>query len=258
MRLVPFLQHGVSGTGTRLHVPDVVPEPHPSRPWAETFPWAAVGSAIEHSWHKRFPTLFHCGQRPSAHPSAIHMAHPRPKTPSPSTRQFRRSHQRSMRKGRSHGPAQCGRTPGMVSDPATSVRFATRVPEGHPSAARDVRAPPGPGPKGERPRQDTAATPGPLGGGEPRHRVTRHCGRRTVGIPKTIAPIQAHPESLSRRSTFSPRRAYTVGARLFKSGWPVRVATALQWWKALSPVCCRAALARCGTKVIQGPWNIWA
>jgi hypothetical protein len=31
MRLVHFLQHWLSGTGTRLHVTDFVPESHPIR-----------------------------------------------------------------------------------------------------------------------------------------------------------------------------------------------------------------------------------
>ncbi len=64
MRLVHFLQHWLSGTGTRLHVTDVVPESHPIRQWAETFPWAALVSAIEHSIQKRFPTTVHGGRRP--------------------------------------------------------------------------------------------------------------------------------------------------------------------------------------------------
>jgi hypothetical protein len=59
MRLVHFLQHWLSGTGTRLHVTDFVPESHPIRQWAETFPWPALVSAIEQSIQKRFPTTFH-------------------------------------------------------------------------------------------------------------------------------------------------------------------------------------------------------
>ena len=59
-----FFQHWLSGTGTRLHVTAFVPESHPLRQWAETFPWAALVSAIEPSVHQRFPTTFHCGRRP--------------------------------------------------------------------------------------------------------------------------------------------------------------------------------------------------
>ena len=55
MRLVHFLQHWLSGTGTRLHVTDFVPESHPIRQWAETFPWAALVSAIEQSFQQAVP-----------------------------------------------------------------------------------------------------------------------------------------------------------------------------------------------------------
>lgn len=58
------LQHWLSGTGTRLHVTDFVPEGHPIRQWADTFPWAALVSAIEHSFHTRFPTTSPRGRRP--------------------------------------------------------------------------------------------------------------------------------------------------------------------------------------------------
>ena len=36
-------------------------------------------------------------------------------------------------KGKSNGPAQFGRKPGMVSEPATGLIVANRVPAGHPS-----------------------------------------------------------------------------------------------------------------------------
>jgi hypothetical protein len=64
MPLVRFLQHWLSGTGTRLHVTDFVPESHPLRQWADTFPWAALVSAIEQSLHQRFPTTSQRGRRP--------------------------------------------------------------------------------------------------------------------------------------------------------------------------------------------------
>jgi hypothetical protein len=64
MRLARFLQHWLSGTGTRLHVTDFVPEPHPIRQWADTLPWAALVSAIEHSFQQRFPTTSPRGRRP--------------------------------------------------------------------------------------------------------------------------------------------------------------------------------------------------
>jgi hypothetical protein len=64
MRLVHYLQHWLSGTGTHLQVTDFVPESHPIRQWADTFPWAALVSAIEHSFATRFPTRSPRGRRP--------------------------------------------------------------------------------------------------------------------------------------------------------------------------------------------------
>lgn len=64
MHLAHVLQHWLSGTGTRLHVTDVVPESHPLRQWAETLPWAALVSAIAQSFQQRFPPTCHCGRRP--------------------------------------------------------------------------------------------------------------------------------------------------------------------------------------------------
>jgi Transposase domain (DUF772) len=55
MRLVRYLQHWFGGTGPRLEVIDFVPEAHPIRQWADTFPWPALVAAIEHSFATRFP-----------------------------------------------------------------------------------------------------------------------------------------------------------------------------------------------------------
>ena len=64
MRLVRYLQHWLSGTGPRLHVTDFVPEGHPIRQWADTFPWATLVSAIEQSFATRFPKKSPRGRRP--------------------------------------------------------------------------------------------------------------------------------------------------------------------------------------------------
>ena len=64
MRLVRYLQHWLSGTGTRLQVADFVPETHPLRQWADTFPWAALVAAVEHSVEKRFPRRSPRGRAP--------------------------------------------------------------------------------------------------------------------------------------------------------------------------------------------------
>ena len=64
MRFVHYLQHWVSGVGTCLQVTDFVPESHPIRRWADTFPWEALVQAIEQSFQKRFPKTSRRGQRP--------------------------------------------------------------------------------------------------------------------------------------------------------------------------------------------------
>ena len=64
MRLVCFLQHWLSGTGPRLHVADFVPDTHPIRQWAYTFPWATLVAAVEHNFDKRFPTRSPRGRAP--------------------------------------------------------------------------------------------------------------------------------------------------------------------------------------------------
>ena len=68
-------------------------------------------------------------------------------------------------KGKSNCPAQFGRKPGIVSEPATGFIFANRVPEGNPSDASYVL------PLLDKVQsaidrvQRTPAAPGPLGGG---------------------------------------------------------------------------------------------
>jgi hypothetical protein len=66
MRLLRHLQHWLSGRGPRRHVPDFVPESHPIRQWADTFPWAALVEAIEKSFAERFPKTSSRGRRPVA------------------------------------------------------------------------------------------------------------------------------------------------------------------------------------------------
>ncbi len=64
MRLVHSLQHWLRGTGTRLHVTDIVPDTHPLRQWADTFPWPALVAAVEHSIAQRFPKRSPRGRAP--------------------------------------------------------------------------------------------------------------------------------------------------------------------------------------------------
>ena len=64
MRLLRDLQHWLSGTGLPLQVADFVPDTHPMRQWADTFPWTALVAAIEHSFATRFPTRSPRGRAP--------------------------------------------------------------------------------------------------------------------------------------------------------------------------------------------------
>jgi hypothetical protein len=64
MQLLRHLQHWLSGQGPRLHVAAFVPENHPIRQWADTFPWVALVNAIEKSFAERFPKPSRRGRSP--------------------------------------------------------------------------------------------------------------------------------------------------------------------------------------------------
>jgi len=64
VRLVRYLQHWLRGTGQPLHVADFVPDTHPLRHWADTFPWDTLVAAIEKSFAKRFPKRSPRGRAP--------------------------------------------------------------------------------------------------------------------------------------------------------------------------------------------------
>lgn len=66
MRLLRQLQHWLTGTGRALRVADFVPESHPVRQWADTFPWAALVAAVDRSFAQRFPTPTARGRAPVA------------------------------------------------------------------------------------------------------------------------------------------------------------------------------------------------
>jgi transposase len=55
MPILRFLQHWLTGRGPCLQVADFIPETHPLRQWAETFPWAALVAAVDRSFAQRFP-----------------------------------------------------------------------------------------------------------------------------------------------------------------------------------------------------------
>ncbi len=66
MRLLRHLQHWLTGQGFEIAVAEFVPETHPIRQWADTFPWTALVAAVERSFAQRFPTPTARGRVPVA------------------------------------------------------------------------------------------------------------------------------------------------------------------------------------------------
>jgi hypothetical protein len=64
MRLLRHLQHWLKGRGQGIQVAEFVPETHPVRQWADTFPWTALVAAVEHSFAQRFPAPTARGRAP--------------------------------------------------------------------------------------------------------------------------------------------------------------------------------------------------
>jgi len=104
-------------------------------------------------------------------------------------------------KGKSNCPAQFGRKPGIVSEPATGCIFATLVPQGNPSdasyglpvldkvqsAIARVRT---------GPKRRIHSVASDLGLNDPCLRQALHArGILTVGIPKTREPVAPNPSA---------------------------------------------------------------
>lgn len=66
MRRLRHLQHWLTGTGRPRRVADFVPESHPVRQWADTFPWTALVAAVDRNFAQRFPTSTARGRAPVA------------------------------------------------------------------------------------------------------------------------------------------------------------------------------------------------
>jgi transposase len=66
MRLLRQLQHWLTGTGRALIVADFVPESHPVRQWADTFPWAALVAAVDQHVAQHSPPATTRGRAPVA------------------------------------------------------------------------------------------------------------------------------------------------------------------------------------------------
>ena len=55
MAMLRHLQHWLNGQGPQLQTTEFVPETHPIRLWADTFPWDAMVDAVTQSFAQRFP-----------------------------------------------------------------------------------------------------------------------------------------------------------------------------------------------------------
>jgi Transposase domain (DUF772) len=66
MGILRHLQYWLTGGGPHIRVADFVPETHPVRQWADTFPWTALVTAVDRSFARRFPTPTARGRTPVA------------------------------------------------------------------------------------------------------------------------------------------------------------------------------------------------
>lgn len=71
MGILRYLQHWFIGRGPHLQTAEFVPETHPIRLWADTFPWSAMVQAIEQSFTQRFAKKRPNGGRPPVSPRVL-------------------------------------------------------------------------------------------------------------------------------------------------------------------------------------------
>ena len=101
--------------------------------------------------------------------------------------------------GKSHGPAQFGRKPGMIAEPAAGFIVALHLPVGHPSDASDVEplidtVEQAMARVGTRPAPAIHSLAGDLALHDAALREALHeRGMLTVGIPRTVDPLSPSP-----------------------------------------------------------------
>jgi Transposase domain (DUF772) len=71
MGIARYLQHWLVGQGPYLQTAAFVPETHPIRLWADTFPWDAMVDAVTHSFAQRFPKKRPKGGRAPVSPRVL-------------------------------------------------------------------------------------------------------------------------------------------------------------------------------------------
>lgn len=71
MGILHHLQHWFTGRGPHLLTAEFVPETHPIRLWADTFPWEAMVDAVTQSFAQRFPKKRPKGGRAPVSPRVL-------------------------------------------------------------------------------------------------------------------------------------------------------------------------------------------
>jgi len=71
MGILRHLQHWFSGRGPHLQTAEFVPDSHPIRLWADTFPWQAMVHAVAQSVAQRFPLKEPRRGRPPVSPRVL-------------------------------------------------------------------------------------------------------------------------------------------------------------------------------------------
>ena len=168
----------------------------------------------------------------AAHPRPIYTAHPGQKLRHCKIVNAYDPTIAPILKGKSNCPAQFGRKPGIVSEPATGFILANRVPKGNPNDLSYVlplldkveQAIERVGPCHELHVYSVA---GDLGVNDATLRQALHArGMLTVGIPKTVEPIQRQPSPAEVFDILN-EAGLSASAHLIKSTWPVKVAIAV-------------------------------
>lgn len=71
MGILNYLQHWLTERGPRLLTAKFIPETHPIRLWADTFPWDSMVEAVEQSFKQRFPKKRPKGGRAPVSPRVL-------------------------------------------------------------------------------------------------------------------------------------------------------------------------------------------
>ena len=146
-------------------------------------------------------------------------------------------------KGKSNCPAQFGRKPGIIAEPAAGFIFALHLPVGNPSDASYVEplvdnVEQAIARVGTRPTPAIHSLAGDLALNDATLREALHArGILTVGIPRTVDPRPRRPRRRTSSGSWTRRTCTASGPRP-RCTLPTRVATADPWSKASLPACC--------------------